>query len=107
MLLQKTCSWFKNRHNHTESPLDYYGRRRDLQREIQQQSAYLTYTLGCIILPKVIGFIDSPLNPIIWTTNSSPSEKFLKNFHKQGPPLRRLGYVYAVLSKALPRKSFC
>ena len=59
--------------------------------------------LGCIILPKVIGFIDSPLNPIIWTTNSSPSEKF----HKQGPPLRRLGYVYAVLSKALPRKSFC
>ena len=62
--------------------------------------------LGCIILPKVIGFIDSPLNPIIWTTNSSPSEKFLKNFHKQGPPLRHLGYVYAVLSKALPRKSF-
>ena len=64
-------------------------------------------TLGWFILPKVIGFIDSPLNPIIWTTNSSPSEKFLKNFHKQGPPLRRLGYVYAVLSKALPRKSFC
>ena len=64
-------------------------------------------TLGCIILPKVIEFIDSPLNPIIWTTNSSPSEKFLKNFHKQGPPLRGLGYVYAVWSKALPRKSFC
>ena len=32
--------------------------------------------LGCVILPKVIGIIDSPLNPIIWTTNSSPSEKF-------------------------------
>ena len=57
-------------------------------------------------MPKVIGFIDSPLNPIIWTTNSSPSEKNLKFFHKQGPPLRHLGYVYAVLSKALPRKSF-
>ena len=60
------------------------------------------HALGCIILPKVIGFIDSSLNPIIWTTNSSPSEKFKKKFHKQGPPLRRLGYVYAVLSKALP-----
>ena len=66
-----------------------------------------TLQLGCIILPKVIGFIDSPLNPIIWTTNSSPSENFFKKFHKQGPALRRLGYVYAVLSKALPRKSFC
>ena len=57
-------------------------------------------------MSKVIGFIDSPLNPIIWNTNSSPSEKFLKKFRKQGPPLRHLGYVYAVLSKALPRKSF-
>ena len=47
-----------------------------------------------------------PPNPIIWTTNSSPSEKILKKFHKQGPPLRHLGYVHAVLSKALPRKSF-
>ena len=27
-------------------------------------------------------------------------------FHKQGPPLQHLGYVYAVLSKALRRKSF-
>ena len=61
----------------------------------------------CVILPKVIGFIDSPLTPISWTTNSSPSEKFKKKFHKQGPALRCLGYVYAVLSKALPRKSFC
>ena len=32
---------------------------------------------------------------------------FFLNFHKQGPALRHLGYVYAVLSKALPRKSFC
>ena len=66
----------------------------------------MCHLLGCIILPKVIGFIDSPLNPIICTTNSSPSEKNFKIFHKQGPPLRHLGYVYAVLSKALPRKSF-
>ena len=62
---------------------------------------YTHILLGCVILPKVIGFIDSPLNPIIWTTNSPPSEKILKNFHKQGPALGRLGYVYAVLSKAL------
>ena len=63
--------------------------------------------LGCILLPKVIIFIDSPLNPIIWTTNSSPSQKFSKKFHKQGPLLQHLGHVYAVLSKALPQKSFC
>ena len=31
---------------------------------------------------------------------------FFLNFHKQGPALRHLGYVYAVLSKALRRKSF-
>ena len=70
------------------------------------RSAVNTGEVGCIILPKVIGFIDSPHNSIIWTTNSSPSEKNLKDFHKQGPPLQHLGYVYAVLSKALPRKSF-
>ena len=44
---------------------------------------------------------------LILTTKSSPSEKKLKIFHFKGPPLRHLCYVYAVLSKALPRKSFC
>ena len=62
--------------------------------------------LGCIILPKVLWYIDSPPDPIILTTKSSPSEKNWKKFHFKGPGQRHLGYVYAVLSKALPRKSF-
>ena len=44
----------------------------------------MEHPLGCIILPKVLWYIDYPPGPNILTTNSSPSEIFLKILHFKG-----------------------
>ena len=48
----------------------------------------------------------TPLIPSFGTQIVHQVKNFNSFFHKQGPPLRHLGYVYAVLSKALLPISF-
>ena len=42
-------------------------------------------TLGCVILPKVLGLITAPHFPIPLPMNKSPSEKKSNFFHFLGP----------------------